>query len=127
MSLARLFKCGHNLRSAKHSVSYLPELIPPRREHGKGQLMISKTYSFGLLGLDAYPVEIEIDVANGLPAVNLVGLADTAIKESKERVRSAIKNSGFQWPAQRITVNLAPSDINKNGAEKQGFPSHYLP
>jgi magnesium chelatase family protein len=78
--------------------------------------MISKTYSFGLLGLEAYPVEIEIDVTNGLPAVNLVGLADVAIKESKERVRSAIKNSGFQWPAQRITVNLAPSDIKKEGA-----------
>ncbi|MCX5699531.1 MAG: YifB family Mg chelatase-like AAA ATPase [Candidatus Omnitrophica bacterium] len=78
--------------------------------------MISKTYSFGLLGLDAYPVEIETDVASGLPAVNLVGLADTAIKESKERVRSAIKNSGFQWPTQRITINLAPSDIKKEGA-----------
>ena len=78
--------------------------------------MISKTYSFGLLGLEAYPVEIEIDVANGLPAVTLVGLADTATKESKERVRSAIKNSGFQWPSQRITVNLAPSDIKKEGA-----------
>ncbi|MDD5119701.1 MAG: YifB family Mg chelatase-like AAA ATPase [Candidatus Omnitrophica bacterium] len=78
--------------------------------------MISKIYSFGLLGLQAYPVEIEIDVANGLPAINLVGLADIAIKESKERVRSAIKNSGFQWPAQRITVNLAPSNIKKEGA-----------
>jgi len=78
--------------------------------------MTSKIYSFGILGLEAYPVEIEIDVTSGLPAVNLVGLADTAIKESKERVRSAIKNSGFQWPAQRITVNLAPSDIKKEGA-----------
>lgn len=78
--------------------------------------MIAKTYSFGLLGLEAYPVEIEIDVASGLPQVTLVGLADTAIKESKERVRSAIKNSGFQWPAQRITVNLAPSNIKKEGA-----------
>ena len=78
--------------------------------------MISKTHSFGLLGLEAYPVEIEIDVTSGLPAVNLVGLADVAIKESKERVRSAIKNSGFQWPAQRITINLAPSNIKKEGA-----------
>ena len=77
--------------------------------------MISKTNSFALLGLEAYPVEIEIDVAKGLPAVTLVGLTDTAIKESKERVRSAIKNSGFKWPAQRITVNLAPSDIKKEG------------
>lgn len=78
--------------------------------------MVSKTYSFGLLGLEAYPVEIEIDIANGLPAVNLVGLADTAIKESRTRVRSAIRNSGFQWPAKRITVNLAPSDIKKDGS-----------
>jgi magnesium chelatase family protein len=78
--------------------------------------MISKAKSFGLLGLEAYPVEIEVDAANGLPAVTLVGLTDTAIKESKERVRSAIKNSGFQWPSQRITVNLAPSDIKKEGA-----------
>lgn len=78
--------------------------------------MISKTYGFGLLGLEAYPVVIEIDVASGLPAVNLIGLADIATKESKERVRSAIKNSGFQWPAQRITINLSPSDIKKEGA-----------
>ncbi|MDO9572859.1 MAG: YifB family Mg chelatase-like AAA ATPase [Candidatus Omnitrophota bacterium] len=78
--------------------------------------MISKTYSFGLLGLEPYPVEIEIDVANGLPTITIVGLADTAIKESKERVRSAIKNSGFNWPAQRITINLSPSDIKKEGA-----------
>jgi len=78
--------------------------------------MISKTNSFGLFGLEAYPVEIEVDVASGLPAVNLVGLTDTAIKESKERVRSAIRNSGFQWPSQRITINLSPSDIKKEGS-----------
>ncbi len=78
--------------------------------------MISKTYSFGLMGLEAYPVEIEVDISNGLPAVNLVGLADTAVKESKERVRSAIKNSGLTWPAQRITVNLSPSNIKKEGS-----------
>ena len=78
--------------------------------------MISKTNSFGLLGLEAYRVEIEIDAAKGLPVVTLVGLTDTAIKESKERVRSAIKNSGFKWPGQKITVNLAPSDIKKEGA-----------
>ncbi len=78
--------------------------------------MISKTYSFGLFGLDAYPVEIEIDITSGLPTINLVGLADVAIKESKERVRSAIRNSGFQWPTQRITINLSPSDVKKEGA-----------
>jgi len=85
-------------------------------ETKNGGIMISKTNSFGLLGLEAYPVEIEVDVAQGLPSVTLVGLTDTAIKESKERVRSAIRNSGFKWPAQRITVNLAPSDIKKEGA-----------
>ncbi|MFA4988277.1 MAG: YifB family Mg chelatase-like AAA ATPase [Candidatus Omnitrophota bacterium] len=78
--------------------------------------MISRVNSFGLLGLDAYPVEIEVDVTKGLPAVSLVGMTDTAVKESKERVRSAIKNSGFKWPASRITINLAPSDIKKEGA-----------
>jgi len=78
--------------------------------------MLSKTFSFGLLGIEAYPVEIEVDISRGLPAVTLVGLADTAIRESKERVKSAIKNSGFNWPQERITVNLAPSDIKKEGA-----------
>jgi magnesium chelatase family protein len=78
--------------------------------------MLSKVLSFGLQGIEAYPVEIEIDVANGLPAVNTVGLPDSAVKESRERVRAAIKNSGFEWPAQRITVSLAPSGIRKEGA-----------
>jgi magnesium chelatase family protein len=78
--------------------------------------MLARAFSFGLLGIEAYPVEIEVDISRGLPAVTLVGLADTAIRESKERVKSAIKNSGFNWPQERITVNLAPSDIRKEGA-----------
>ncbi|MCM8801323.1 MAG: YifB family Mg chelatase-like AAA ATPase [Candidatus Omnitrophica bacterium] len=78
--------------------------------------MLAKVFSFSLLGIEAYPVEIEVDVSRGLPAMTVVGLADTAIKESKERVKSAIKNSGFKWPNERITVNLAPSDIKKEGA-----------
>ncbi len=78
--------------------------------------MLAKSLSFGLYGIEAYPVEIEVDVSSGLPAVNLVGLADTAIRESKERVKSAIKNSGFNWPGEKITVNLAPSNIKKEGA-----------
>ena len=82
----------------------------------KEEKMLAKTLSFGLLGIEAYPIEIEIDVSPGLPAVTIVGMADTAIKESKERVKSAIKNSGFDWPAQRITINLAPSYIKKEGA-----------
>jgi len=78
--------------------------------------MLAKILSFGLLGIEAYPIEIEIDVSRGLPAVTVVGLADTAIRESKERVKSAIKNSGFDWPQERITISLAPSDIKKEGA-----------
>jgi magnesium chelatase family protein len=78
--------------------------------------MLAKVFSFGLLGIEAYPIEIEVDVSLGLPAVTLVGLADTAIRESKERVKSAIKNSGFDWPGERITISLAPSDIKKEGA-----------
>ncbi|MCX5711308.1 MAG: YifB family Mg chelatase-like AAA ATPase [Candidatus Omnitrophica bacterium] len=78
--------------------------------------MLAKVFTFGLLGIEAYPVEIEVDVARGLPAVTIVGMADTAIRESKERVKAAIKNSGFDWPAERITISLAPSDIKKEGA-----------
>lgn len=78
--------------------------------------MIAKVFSFGLLGIEAYPIEIEVDVSRGLPAVTLVGLADTAIKESKERIKSAIKNSGFDWPGERVTISLTPSNIRKEGA-----------
>src|SRR4030042_4677260 len=78
--------------------------------------MLAKVFSFALSGIEAYPIEIEVDVSRGLPAVTLVGLLDAAIKESKERVKSAIKNSGFDWPGERITISLAPSDIKKEGA-----------
>jgi len=78
--------------------------------------MLAKVFSLGVLGIEAYPLEIEVDVTHGLPTVNIVGMADTAIRESKERVKAAIRNSGFKWPAERITVSLAPSDIRKEGA-----------
>ena len=78
--------------------------------------MISKVLSFGLRGIEAYPIEIEVDVSPGLPTVNVVGLPDCAVKESKERVKSALKNSGFRWPQERITISLAPSGIKKEGA-----------
>ena len=78
--------------------------------------MMAKVLSLGLLNTEAYPIEIEVDVARGLPAVAVVGLADTAVKESKERVKSAIKNCGFNWPQERITINLSPSDVRKEGS-----------
>ena len=78
--------------------------------------MLAKFYSGALLGVDAYIVEIEVDVHQGLPGVHIVGLPDAAVKESKDRVKSAISNSGFKFPTRRITVNLAPADTKKQGA-----------
>ncbi|MCU0666365.1 MAG: YifB family Mg chelatase-like AAA ATPase [Candidatus Omnitrophica bacterium] len=78
--------------------------------------MLTKVCGWGLFATEAYPVEIEVDVTRGLPFTNIIGLADTAVKESKERVKAAIKNSGYKWPSEKITVNLAPSDIRKEGS-----------
>lgn len=78
--------------------------------------MLAKVLSGATVGLDSVTVTVEVDIAmQGLPAFHLVGLADKAIEESKERVRSAIKNSGADFPARRITVNLAPADLPKEG------------
>ncbi len=77
--------------------------------------MLAKVLSSALIGIDAYPVEVEVDISSGLPSFSIVGLPDNAVKESKERVKSAIKNSGFAFPTKRITVNLAPADIKKEG------------
>lgn len=78
--------------------------------------MLAKVISFGLKGIDGFQVDVETDVSNGLPKFDVVGLADMAIKEAKERVRTAIKNSGFEYPAKRITTNLAPADVKKEGS-----------
>ncbi|MBE6888162.1 MAG: ATP-binding protein [Ruminococcaceae bacterium] len=78
--------------------------------------MLSKLNSFGVSGIDGYLVTVEAHISNGLGAFDIVGLGDNAVKESRERVRSAIKNCNFTYPASRITVNLAPADIRKSGA-----------
>ena len=77
--------------------------------------MLAKVNSYGLSGLIGYKIDIEIDASQGLPRYDIVGLPDASVKESKERVRSAVKNSGFRFPEQRITVNLAPGDTKKEG------------
>lgn len=77
--------------------------------------MYAKVTSFGLQGLNAFPVTAEADVTGGLPQFSIVGLPDSAVKESADRVRSAMKNSGYPFPPSRITVNLAPADIRKSG------------
>lgn len=78
--------------------------------------MIAKVLGYSLKGLEGVPVIVEVDVNNGLPAFDIVGLADTAVKEAKERVRSAIKNSGRVVPTKKLTVNFAPADIKKEGS-----------
>ena len=78
--------------------------------------MLATVISSAVLGIDAYIVTVEVDVADGLPAFSTVGLPDSAIKESKDRVTAAIKNSGFYFPPGRITANLAPADIRKAGS-----------
>ncbi len=83
--------------------------------------MLGKVNSAGLAGLEGYIAEVEIDISPGLPSFDIVGLPDTAVRESKERVRAAIKNSGFEFPVNRITVNLAPAHTKKEG------PAYDLP
>ena len=77
--------------------------------------MISFLYSASVQGIDACLIDVEIDISSGLPVFSIVGLPDTSVKESRDRVVSAIKNSGFDFPTKKITVNLAPADIKKEG------------
>lgn len=78
--------------------------------------MFIKVNSFGLFGMDAYDVAVEIDISRGIPIFEMVGLADTAVRESRDRVRAAIKNCGYTFPIGRVTVNLAPADVRKIGS-----------
>ncbi len=78
--------------------------------------MFSRTQSVGVFGFQTYMIQIEADISNGLPAFDIVGLPDAAVKESRDRVRAAIKNCGFKFPISRITVNLAPADRKKEGS-----------
>jgi len=83
--------------------------------------MLAKVNSAAVVGLDAQIVEVEVDISAGLPAMTIVGLPDAAVNEARERVRAAIRNSGFSFPTKRITVNLAPADLKKEG------PAYDLP
>ncbi len=78
--------------------------------------MFSRIKSVGIFGMDSYMIEVEADISTGLPAFDIVGLPDTTVKESRDRVRAAIKNCGFKFPLGRITVNLAPADRKKEGS-----------
>ena len=78
--------------------------------------MLALIKSYGLKGLDGFPVQAEIDMHSGMPSFDIVGLADTAVKESKERVRSAMKNCGYRYPVASVVINLAPADVKKEGS-----------
>lgn len=83
--------------------------------------MLAKVASCAVVGLDGVRIEVEVDISPGLPSLTIVGLPDTAVQEARERVRAAIKNSGCAFPTKRITVNLAPADLRKEG------PAYDLP
>jgi magnesium chelatase family protein len=78
-------------------------------------MSLSKVLTRAALGIQAPLVTVEVHISNGLPALTLVGLPETTVKEARERVRSAIINSGFTFPAKRVTINLAPADLPKEG------------
>ncbi len=78
--------------------------------------MLFKAFSAAVFGIDAYPVEVEVDISAGLPNFTTVGLPDAAVRESRERIQSAIRNCGLEFPFQKITVNLAPADVKKEGS-----------
>ena len=82
----------------------------------EGRKMLSKVNSMALLGLDGYLIEVQVDVSNGMPCWEMVGLPDTSVKEAKERVKTAIKNSGYEMLSKRIVINLAPADTKKEGS-----------
>ena len=83
--------------------------------------MLAKAHSCALIGLDGVIVEVEVDFSDGLPSIIIVGLPDAAIQESRERVQSAVKNAGLFFPRRRVTVNLAPAAVHKEG------PAYDLP
>ena len=77
--------------------------------------MLAVVLSYGLNGIDGYPVRVEVNLSGGLTQFELVGLPDAAVKESRERVRTALKNSGFAYPDGKVVINLAPADQKKEG------------
>ena len=78
--------------------------------------MLACVRTAAVFGIEASPVQVEVDLALGLPSFTMVGLPDASVRESRDRVRSAIRNSGFEFPQRRIIVNLAPADVRKAGS-----------
>ena len=95
----------------------MKHLCPTENAHQKGgEFMLSKIKSMSLLGVDGYLVDVQVDVSAGMPAWDVVGLPDTSVRESKERVKAALRNVGINFPSRKIVVNLAPADTKKEGS-----------
>jgi magnesium chelatase family protein len=90
--------------------------------------MLAKVYSAAVVGLEGQLIEVEVDLLPGLPAINVVGLPDTAVQEARERVRSAVRNSGCVFPNRRITVSLAPANLipQQTDFEVQNWSAAFL-
>lgn len=84
-------------------------------------MSVCRVRSLSLFGIDALPVEVEVDVGAGLPGFSIVGLPDTAVQEARERVRVAISNSGYKFPTKKVIVNLAPANLRKEGLTYRKF------
>src|SRR5437588_1470703 len=89
--------------------------LPPGRERGVEVHVLSLAFSAAMLGIDGYVVRVEADSSPGSPALAIIGLPDRALNEARERVRTAIFNSGFAYPAGRLLINLSPADVRKEG------------
>src|SRR5512141_2343512 len=104
------------LRLANHSYQRPPVHLPYLWHRRNIPAMLSRLHSMALAGIEAIACEVEVDVASrGFANAAIVGLPDTAVKESLERVRAALRNSGFDWPKYKTVINLAPADIKKEG------------
>src|SRR5687767_11169680 len=114
------FSRNCNASSAEGAKSPAKSLFPLVAEPGRvlaaAAAVLASLRSAAVFGVDAYAVHIEVDVSFGLPHFSMVGLPDATVRESRDRVRSAIRNSGFEFPHHRITVNLAPADVRKGGS-----------
>src|SRR5215468_11771216 len=78
--------------------------------------MLARVASAAVIGIEAAPIDVEVDVSAGLPGCHIVGLADAGVREGRVRIRGALENSGFRLPPRKITINLAPADLRKDGA-----------
>src|SRR2546422_1234124 len=106
----------HGLNSLCRVSSYPNRHVDGHKRRLKNGLVLARILSAALVGVEAVLVRVEVDVARGLPAFTTVGLPDSAVRESRERVKTSIRNGGYAFPNDRVTVNLAPADLRKEGS-----------